>query len=127
MIPIIYYAHAIEIFNTEQERQELELIEMFFYHGLVFNPNRISVRFASDPMRMCLDTVKDESISALVFGEVNGEITQGVEREIRQARKYGKPILYVNAESVVPYIDEIEIIPKKKNRYRRKQHGTANN
>lgn len=106
MISIIYYAHPIETYGSEQESEDVAYIETFFYNALVFNPNRVSVQYSKDPMRMCLDLVKDESITMLVYREnAQGKVTQGIDREIRVAKALGKPILKFEGDSIITVID----------------------
>jgi hypothetical protein len=103
MIKIYYYAHSMKIYNTEQERKELDVIEQFIGPGCIFNPNRHFIQNHQAPMRACIDVVKDESITDLIFSGVFGYITQGVYFEISIAQKLEKPIFYLE-----PFNNKIE-------------------
>lgn len=96
MIPIVYFAHSIKVYNSQLETDAMSLIEAYFTTYCVFNPNRPYIQKAKDPMTLCLDIIKDDSIQALVFlpGK-KGIITPGVNYEIHTARKLHKPIFKI--------------------------------
>ena len=118
MIPVIYYAHSLRIYNTREEKKELETLEAYFYNGLIFNPNRRSIQRAKDPMSECLRMLKDDSVTSLVFSSIQGYIEAGVYAEIRSAQKQKKPIFYLENEGVTAFHGDIKKSPGKKTRYR---------
>ena len=67
MIPIIYYAHNLQIFDTKQEQVELQRLREYFSTGLIYNPNRPHIQRQKDPMKACLRIINDPSITGLAF------------------------------------------------------------
>lgn len=93
---IWYYAHSMETYNTEQEAEELALLDIWVYNGMIYNPNRAYIQRHREPMKACIDVLHDPLITALVFSSVFGVITQGVYFEIRVAQKLEKPIFFLD-------------------------------
>jgi len=116
MIPIIYYAHALQLYNTEREKHELHLIQAEFPKACIFNPNRSFIQHAKEPMKRCIDIVKDPSLSILVFSDYKGEITQGVYFEIQIAKKHHKELFFLTDEKIFPFtsVSKIRRITRRK-------------
>jgi len=119
MIPVVYYAHSMRIYNTIREQHELEIIHHYFWQSLIFNPNRGSIQHATNPMQACLDIVNDESVKQLVFSEVDGCIEQGVYAEIQLAKRHEIPIFVIEHNALAPVDGVFKKIPGKKNKYKR--------
>ena len=121
MIPVLYYAHSMREYNTDKEQAELKAIQGIFWDALIFNPNRSSIQFSRDPMKACLNIVRDESVKLIVFTEHEGAIEQGVYAEIQLARKLGKPVYCyeVKNDDIFEVTGEFRRQPGKKTRYTR--------
>lgn len=112
MIPIIYYAHSMKIYNTEREQAELRMLEEYFYNGLIFNPNRPNIQYSKNPMGECFKAVKDHVITGLAFSHDNGHIPSGVFAEIRLAQKRRKYLYQIDSDRVRPYKGTVTLTKK---------------
>ena len=109
MIPIVYYAHNLSIYHTEQEQQELQIITECFPKHVVYNPNRPDIQRAENPMKRCLEVVHDVSITDIVFSMLPDKwIGSGVYAEIRAAQKDEKPVYYVANQRVFLFCGSCE-------------------
>lgn len=112
MILIIYYAHSMEMYNTEREEQDLQRLEEYFPKGLVFNPNRPSVQQSENPMKACFQAVKDSHI--LAFSHEARKIPLGVYAEMQLARKLHKPIYIINSAEIHRYAGHTILTKRRK-------------
>ena len=98
----IYYAHHQWKYDTDTELYELDLIGRYFPNATIFNPSRDlktpKEYFESQDsreeaiMEECLETVRNSDI--LIFSSLNGTTGEGVYREVEEAKKAGKLVLY---------------------------------
>jgi hypothetical protein len=126
MIDIVYYAHDLSLYNTDQEQMELALLDWWFSKALIFNPNRPDVQLAENPMEVCLDIVKDESITKLVFSSIlpnpyltNDYVHSGVRSEVITAQKRKIPVFFLRRETImakriIPFRGDFEHIEHSK-------------
>jgi hypothetical protein len=107
MKPTIYYAHSRVIYNTDQERDDIEFLESRGYH--VVNPNKdvYEERYAKDGFKVFLDLVQE--CSALVYRPIvtDSRITWGVYREALHARMLWKPVMILVSEKPNIFIETI--------------------
>lgn len=99
----IYYAHHQWKYCTDAELYELDLIGRYFPNATIFNPSRDlktpKEYFESQDsreeaiMEECLETVRNSDI--LIFSSLNGTTGEGVYREVEEAKKAGKLVLYI--------------------------------
>ena len=94
MIPIIYYAHSLKIYNSDRERKELRQLREHFPKGCIWNPNRPYIQQHKNPMGACLNIVKDFWIAGVAFSHENRKIPSGVYDEIQAAQKKKEADLY---------------------------------
>ena len=101
-------------YGTEQEAQEIKLIEESFSRCLLYNPNRREIQRAKNPMRECLKIVKDSSLQGLIFSSRDGFVSMGVYTEIMTARKMRLPIYVIKKDKIVSYRGELKLVKKDK-------------
>ena len=114
MIPIIYYAHSMEIYHTRREQEELKRLQEYFSNGLIYNPNRPSIQHSKAPMKECLRIIKDPSITMLAFSHSGRSIPLGVYIEIQLAQKRHKPVYIIDPKRIRSYSKSIEVTKKNK-------------
>lgn len=92
----IYYAHHIWKYNTEIEKYEIDLIHRHFKNATIVNPNGYIDQSSTEEeiMNTCLDMVRHCDIT--VFSSVNGVIGYGVYQEVNEAINSGKPVYYID-------------------------------
>lgn len=112
MIPIIYYAHSMEIYNTDRELEELERLQAFFYNGLIYNPNNPYIQYSSNPMAECFKIIKDQTITGVAFSHNRRRIPSGVCGEIRAAQKKYKKLYRIDSNLIVPYYGVVKMTKK---------------
>lgn len=92
---MIYYAHHIDKYGTEEEQMEMQHIQSAFPDEKIFNPA------TQIPQTMSVEQIMDECLlrvskcDALVFSSVCGVIGMGVFSEIKRARTVGMPVYYL--------------------------------
>lgn len=86
----VYYAHAICIFGSAQEQQELSWIRIAFKDADVVSPSdpKFHWQKATRNIPFFLDLV--DTCDTLVFSRLYGEITAGVGQEVNRALEKGK-------------------------------------
>ncbi len=109
MIPIIYYAHSITIYNTEREQDELKRLREYFSNGLIYNPNRPYIENNKDSMKGCFKVVQDPYVIGLAFSHQDKKVSSGVYAEIRIAQKWRKPIYIIDAKRIHSYIGTLSM------------------
>ena len=107
MIQIMYYAHAMQMYGTEREQEELRLIQATFPECVIYNPNRPYIQNHADPMRACLDVIAD--CHALIFAPYLCGVTMGVNLEIHHARKHNVPV-YILDNPVELFFGNLSIV-----------------
>lgn len=98
----VYYAHSMHLYNTFQEKRDLELLHSLGFE--VLNPNsdknqkgyeqyknHKSGRFLIDPMGYFTDLVDKCDVTAF-RSHVDLKIPSGVMYEVDHAIKIGKPV-----------------------------------
>lgn len=92
----LYYAHHMFKYNTEEEKQEIELIEKKFPNFLIINPNGWICQDNSEQaiMNQCYHFVKMSDV--LVFSSLNTIIGRGVYEEVEVALENNKDVYYLS-------------------------------
>lgn len=91
---VIYYAHCISLYNSQQEKRDLEMISLLFPNSVIDNPNNeeYSKKYKELGMDFFKQVVKRSSI--VVFRALpNGKIPAGVWKEIMWAREENIPVI----------------------------------
>lgn len=92
----IYYAHFIGIYNTHQEKRDINLLKTLFPEDEIINPNQFvhqeNSKKLEKPMVYFENLVKSCDIIAF-RGCVNGKIGAGVFKEIEVANELGLPVI----------------------------------
>lgn len=109
MIPVIYYAHSMQLYNTEREQQEVRMLMQYFYNGVVYNPNRNFIQYSKNPMGECFDVVNDPTITHVAFSHDNKKISSGVYAEIKLAMNHHKPVYIIHKDRIIPYVGPITL------------------
>ena len=91
---LVYYAHSMLIYNTEKEREEIDLIRN--YDTTIINPNGWIQNSVNeiDIMEQCFLFIKQTDMT--IFSTLkDGVIGKGVYSEIEKALYYDKPVFYL--------------------------------
>ena len=92
--PKLYFAHSKLIYDTDLEKQQLELIEQKFPKYEIISPN-VNIVFSG--MIGCFQIIEDCQL--LIFSTIDNFIGKGVHSEIEFAKNIGIKILWLNDES----------------------------
>ena len=88
----IYYARPITIYNTPQEKRDIELLEKLGFE--VFNPNKEALQKKYKELGMTVFTEIVSECDALAFRTFpDGSISAGCVKEIVVAQEKGIPII----------------------------------
>ena len=85
----VYYAHAIWLYGTKREKEELEQILRRFPNCTLVNPSKLK-RPEEDGMEFYKNIVA--GCDSVVFSRLAGQVTAGVGIEIKHALSLGKPV-----------------------------------
>ena len=95
----VYYAHSMHLYNTPQEKRDIELLESLGFE--VLNPNSKEVDEGVQQYKIthgeenCMDYFIDlvDSCEALAFrAHIDGKIPSGVGYEIKLMNSLGRPV-----------------------------------
>ena len=97
----VYYAHAMCLYRTEQENNELKLIREKFKDAGIVNPadHRDRSEEAEDAMNFYLSLV--DSCDIVVFSHLLGKVTSGVGKEVNHALNNEKDAYMINEVSLI--------------------------
>ena len=90
----LYYAHPIDLYGTQQEKRDVELLGNVFTDYVIFNPNSDDCEdgYALGGMEYFYNIV--EQCDLVVFrGYPGGRIPAGVAGEVERATKHSIPVL----------------------------------
>ena len=98
MNKVAYYAHSVHLYDTEQEKRDIALLESLGFK--VFNPNQEYIQKdieelrakSSDSIMSYFDSIIDKCDIVAFRAHLDGKIPSGVGYEIKYAQKEGKPI-----------------------------------
>lgn len=116
---ICYYAHCILIYNTQEEVDDLFLLNEMGFE--IINPNNPEIEegYKKDDNidRMAYFKQFIDKCDIIIFKSFNNQITSGVAYEIEYAAKIGKPILEISIFNnlkprILDYVQTRELIKK---------------
>ena len=91
----IYYAHCMSIYNTPQEKRDLETIKILYPNTQIYNPSEDKngeKGYKDFGMKYFTDII--DTCSLLIFRSLpHGKIPAGVFKEINYAIKNNKPVI----------------------------------
>lgn len=89
----IYYAHAICLYGTKHEKNEMKQIKKKFPTSRIIDPGSHENTFEKSirGMEFCLELVENSDL--LIFTKLLGNITAGVGKEINHALKKGISVM----------------------------------
>lgn len=101
---MIYYAHPMNLYGTEQETRDLKTIKLLFPNKEILNPNSPEIQrqaknikkdtnSSEEVMKYFLDIIEDMCDSLIFRGLPNNDITAGVWVEIKHAEKCDYPVV----------------------------------
>ncbi len=101
LVPKIYYSHPMSIYGTNEEKEELEILEENYPVSEIFNPSDYKEEWKTlngkEIMKKCFDKIKKSDI--VVFSGIRKEnkcfIGKGVYEEVMFAKKTGKTVYYI--------------------------------
>ena len=102
-----YYAHSMQIYNTDREQQELMTIKQLYKK--VICPNH-DIGDTSRGMRTYLNVVKWSDV--VVASEYKGHIGGGVYSEVHYALINKIPVFCLRDGNLYPVIDAKEVDPQ---------------
>lgn len=109
----IYYAHAMCIYRTDEEEEEINHIKTNFPDSKIVDPGS----YADNPQKMrdgmeyCKKLVSN--CDALVFTRLLGKVTAGVGIEIHHALSQNKPVYELNNGKVKNVKKPLKYISRK--------------
>lgn len=98
---IIYYAHHMNKYNTQEELKEIKMINSLFKDSALINPNGWIYDCGNEEiiMNQCLKLVENSDV--IVFSTIeNGIIGKGVYSEIKHALRCNKCVYLLQCNSV---------------------------
>lgn len=96
----VYYAHSMHLYDTEQEKRDIELLYLFRFS--VLNPNNDLVKeelkqyvanYGKDNTMDYFKKLIDECDAVIFRAHIDGKIPSGVGFEINYAMEKGLPVL----------------------------------
>jgi hypothetical protein len=112
---MIYYAHCICIYDTEQEKRDIAIIKRLFPNVEILNPNNPEVpeHYKRKGMEYFRELIQ-EKCSILIFRALpNGRIPAGVAKEIEYAKEYNIPVIelpcYTNFTNRVMSVEDTRL------------------
>ena len=106
----VYYAHAICLYDTEQEKQELALIRERFEDAEIVNPANHQDHSMDYYLRLV------DSCHIIVFSRLLGEVTAGVGKEVNYALEKGKDVYMMNGARLIPIKSPVRFISRENTR-----------
>lgn len=96
MNKVIYYAHSYHLYDTFQEKRDLQLIQQIFPNYTIINPSTSDFQesyIKNGGMEYCKDIIKD-CCGLLIFRSLpDHKIGAGVYAEIKFAEENNIPVL----------------------------------
>ena len=99
---VLYYSHSMRIYGTKREQKEISIITKFFPKATIYNPDNIEVSSHLNPMRKCLDIIRNASTTGIIISTYKGYTGKGVYTEIQEALAIDKPIWIINRRKITP-------------------------
>jgi len=106
----VYYAHAMCLYGTEQEKKELLLIREKFKDAEIINPANYQNRSMDFYLRLV------DKCHIVVFSRLLGKVTAGVGKEVNHALKKGKDVYMLNEVSLTPIKSPVKYISRQSTR-----------
>lgn len=102
---MIYYAHHMWKYNTEEEKREINLIWNRFQE-LIINPNGWIAQNNTEEaiMNQCFHFVRMCDIT--VFSTIDGVMGKGVYTEVKEALDNNKEVYYLNDNNIESFTIE---------------------
>jgi hypothetical protein len=99
---VIYYAHSLYMYDTEEEERELKVLASKFPKEKIYNPKGKFVGMPNaEIMYNCMKIIEGDLISALAFSTYLDHIGRGVYDEICKAIEFGKPVFRITERNKV--------------------------
>lgn len=91
----LYYAHPLNLYGSEQEKRDIEVLGRLFPELHIYNPNNPECNegykaFGMDYFR---DLLKQDFVALAFRATPGGRITAGVWAEIEEAEKLGLDVI----------------------------------
>lgn len=118
---IVYYAHAMCLYEHPREDLELQLIRAAFQRHRVVNPASYDSSPAKrrDTIDFCLRLIDQSDV--VVYSRLLGKVTCGVGAEVNHALKCGKPVFEIRRGRIARRKKPLRYLRREatKNLYRR--------
>jgi hypothetical protein len=109
----VYYAHAMSLYGTKREKEELEQIIQRFPNCALVNPSKLEPP-EDDSMEFYKNTVA--RCDSLVFSRLAGQVTSGVGIEIKHALSLGKPVYELRSAKLFRVKKPVKYLSRDKTR-----------
>ena len=106
----LYYAHAIVVYGTIDERNELAQIKRKFKNARIVNPASYQGEPDSNTMEFYYHLI--DGCDKLVFTRLLGKITSGVGLEINYALGSGKSVHELDGKKFMSVTKSVEFITR---------------
>lgn len=101
MSKLAYYAHSVHLYNTEQEKRDIAILESLGF--IVINPNQPHVqeiveiikKVSPENVMTCFDIIIDKCDVLAFRSHLDGKIPSGVGYEIKYALSKNKPVFEI--------------------------------
>ncbi len=106
----IYYAHPINMYGSDEEKNEIAHIMSLFGSSTIVNPSIYEGRVndTKDRMIFYLNLVRDCDI--VVFRRLAGKISAGVGKEVNFALKSGKVVYELQNQQIIAITQPVDPI-----------------
>ena len=106
----IYYAHAICLYDTEEEKKEVILIREKFKNAEIINP----ADFPNSKMEFYLRLI--DKCNIVIFSCLLEKITSGVGKEVNYALNKGKEVYLLKEVNLLPITSPVKFISRQSTR-----------
>ncbi len=108
----VYYAHAMCLYRSQAEWEEVHAIKRFFRDAKIINPADYSnhPEKRADTMGFCLRLVEGSDV--VVFSRLLEKVTAGVGMEVNHALKLERPVLELIGKKIVKQANPVKYITR---------------
>lgn len=113
----VYYAHAIWLYGTKTEQDEIKSIKSKFPHHLVINPSKLErprEDAGGDEMEFFKEHVS--RCDVLVYSRLAGKVTAGVGLEVNHALSKEKPVFELNGGEFIRVWSPVKYLTREETR-----------
>ncbi len=125
----VYFAHAVCVYGSEEEKSQLTKIRHRFRRAIIFNPAdyRGHPEKRLDSMGFCFKLI--DFCDSVVFTRILGKVTSGVGKQVNFALSRGKQVHELAGERLIPVRRPVSYVSRERTRvlYRAWRHSQRGN